>query len=339
MMEAASIGPKEPGPVVPDVNKVTGFEAKAISSHYDLPPKFFAGFLGPRMAYSCAYFTSESSTLAEAEENKLLLAARKLDLKEGDRLLDIGCGWGSLLFYAAENRGCQAVGITVSKEQAKFVNSMAAEKGLAERIKADVVHVYDMDYPAGHFDKIATIGAIEHMDDLRRVFSTSASTLSDDGLMLVHGMTKPWSERKRERNGETTEVGQMVKEHFGIGYWKSLWEIMEALETSGFEILDHENITRHYQLTVECWLERLQRNEGALVGSVISEEKYREFLVFLAGYIVGFATGNTLCNQVLVRKIAPGEVRATLPLTRERMILSAFGELGVDAWRRGGPRL
>lgn len=306
-----------------DLRDLIEYQAKAISSHYDLPPKFFAGFLGPRMAYSCAYFTNENNTLDEAEENKLLLTAKKLDLQEEDLLLDIGCGWGSFVFYAAEKFGCRAVGITVSQEQADFVNHVAAARGLSDKVRADIVHVYDMSHPAKYFDKIVTIGAIEHMDNLHLVFSKSAEILKDDGLMLVHGMTQPWASREKEAEGHTSEVGELVKEHFGVGYWKSLWEVMEALEKSGFEVLDHENITRHYQLTVERWLERLQENEGKLAGNIVPEEKYREFLVFMAGYIVGFETSHTLCNQILCRKISCGEIRPALPLTREKITLYA----------------
>lgn len=311
-----------------DLRDLIDYQAEAVSSHYNLPPKFFAGFLGPRMAYSCAYFTNEDNTLEEAEENKLLLTARKLDLQEGDVLLDIGCGWGSFLFYAAENFGCRAIGITVAHEQAAFVNQVAEARGLKRKVQADVVHVYNMDYPQESFDKIVTIGAIEHMDDLHRVFGKSARLLKEDGLMLVHGMTKPWSDREEELQGISSEVGEMVKKHFGVGYWKSLWEVMEALEKSGLEIIDHENITRHYQLTVERWLERLQENEAVLVDTIVPEEIYREFMVFMAGYIVGFETSHTLCNQILCRKISCGDLRPALPLTRENIILRSGKECG-----------
>lgn len=314
-------------PAYSDIRDLISFQSEAVSSHYDLPPQFFASFLGPRMAYSCAYFTNEDDTLDEAEENKLLLTAKKLDLKEGELLLDIGCGWGSFIFYAAEKFGCRATGITVSQEQASFVNHVAAKRGIADRVRADVVHVYNMGYPSQSFDKIVTIGAIEHMDNLHQVFSKSSEILKDDGLILVHGMTKPWRDREEELQGVASEVGELVKEHFGVGYWKSLWEVIEALEKSDFEILDHENITRHYQLTVERWLERLQENEESLAGRVIDEEKYREFLVFMAGYIVGFETSHTLCNQILCRKIECGELRPALPLTREDIILSSRKEL------------
>jgi cyclopropane-fatty-acyl-phospholipid synthase len=273
------------------------------------------------MAYSCAYFTDENNPLAVAEENKLKLVAKKLDIKETDTVLDIGCGWGSFLFYAAENYGCTTVGITLSSEQAKFINDVAAQKGLSDKVMADVIHVYDMNYPARYFDKVVTIGAIEHMDDLACAFGKCAGAIKDDGLLLVHGMTKPWAEREQELAGVTSEVSELVKEHFGAGYWKSTWEVMRDLEYAGFEILDHENITRHYQLTCERWLENLQNNEETLAGVVLPEDKYREFIIMMAGYIVGFETGYTLCNQILCRLNNAGDLRPALPLTRERMTL------------------
>lgn len=309
-----------------DIREIIGIQTEAVASHYDLPPQFFASFLGPRMAYSCAYFTSEDDTIDVAEENKLLLTAKKLALKEDDVLLDIGCGWGSFLFYAAENFGCTTTGITLAGEQAAFVNALAKERGLTGKVSAEVRHVYDIDFPDHYFNKIVTIGAIEHMDDLHRVFGTCAPVFADDGLMLVHGMTKPWPDRQYELNGRRSEIGEMVKEHFGVGYWKSLWEVMEALEKNGFEVIDHENITRHYQLTVERWLERLQQNEALIADIIVPEEKYREFLVFMAGYIVGFETSHTLCNQILCRKNNCGELRPALPLTREDIILTSRRE-------------
>lgn len=302
------------------------YQSKAISSHYDLPPQFFAKFLGPYMAYSCAYFTDENESIAEAEENKLLLTANKLHLKETDLLLDIGCGWGSFLFYAAQNFGCRTLGITLSEEQASFVNRAAEAKGLSEKVKAEVCHVYDMDYPKDCYDKIVTIGAIEHMDNLHLVFEKCAEVLKDSGLMLVHGMTKPWKDRSEELQGIFSEVGELVKDHFGVGYWKSLWEVMEALEKNDFEILDHENITRHYQMTTECWYNQLQDNEKEFIGKVISEQKYREFLVFVAGYSIGFETGHTLCNQILCRKIHVGCARFEFPLTREKLVVCSRKE-------------
>lgn len=286
-------------------------ERKAISSHYDLPPEFFASFLGPRMAYSCAYFLDESESLAAAEENKLKLTSEKLELKKGEKLLDIGSGWGSMLFYASEEYNCEATGISLAQEQVSFVNNRA--KNLNLPVKSLVMHSYNMDFEEKYFDKIVTIGAIEHMEDLPKVFNGAHRIMKDDGLFLVHGMTLPWHRRKEEIEGNFRETGELVKKHFGIGHWHSLYEVIESLEREGFEVLDVENITRHYQYTVERWLENLQAMEKEIVGKIIPEDKYREFTAFMASYVVGFEFGCPLCQQILCQKAIPGELRPSRP--------------------------
>lgn len=292
----------------------------SISSHYDLPPEFFAAFLGPRMAYSCAYFRTEDTPLEIAEEDKLRMTAQKLRLEPGLRVLDVGCGWGSFIDYAAERFGTTCVGTTLAEEQARTVNERAEARGRADRVRADVVHAYAMDYGPGSFDRVVTIGAIEHMEDLGRVFGNCAHMLTDDGLMLVHGMTQPWRSREALLHGDLDEAMRLVYEHFGVGHWHSLWEVVEDLEKNGFEVLDVENITRHYGLTVNRWLDNLLANEERIVGGgILPEEKYREFVAFFAAYIAEFEMSETICSQVLCRKTLPGRVRPKLPLTREWM--------------------
>lgn len=304
------------------IDKITDDKA-AISSHYDLSPEFFMNFLGPRMAYSCAYFTDDGNDLVTAEEDKLRLKAAKLRLQREEKVLDLGCGWGSFLFFAAENYDCIAVGVTLAEEQAAFVNDKARRIGLADKVRADVTHVYDMDYEPAFFDKILTVGAIEHIEDIDLTFANAYELLKDDGLFLVHGMTRPWKSRQAELNGERSESDELLEKHFGIGHWKSLWEVIRALECSGFEVLDHENITYHYQLTVRKWLENLEKNEKKIAGKIISDEKYREFIAFMASYVVTFEMSHTICNQVLCQKQEPGTIRRNGPLTRDHMIVSS----------------
>jgi cyclopropane-fatty-acyl-phospholipid synthase len=296
-------------------NKIEN-DQKAISTHYDLPPEFFASFLGPRMAYSCGYFTDEDESLDRAEENKLKLTSEKLELNNGEKLLDIGSGWGSMLFYAAQNYGCDVTGISLAQEQVNFVNKKAKSTGLTG-VRSMVMHAYEMDFEENNFDKVVTIGAIEHMEDLSRVFRSVHRIMKDDGLFLVHGMTLPWKRRKEEIEGVYNEAGELVKKHFGIGFWHSLFEIIESLEKEGFEVLDVENITKHYQYTVERWLENLEKKEKEIVGKIISEDKYREFIAFMASYIVGFEFGSPMCQQILCQKTIPGELRPARPFLRK----------------------
>lgn len=299
------------------INSRIEADREAVSSHYDLSPELFASFLGPRMAYSCAYFLDENESLARAEENKLKLTAEKLELKEGEKLLDIGSGWGSMLFYCAEKYGCKTNGISLAAEQVKYVNDKAKDLGFDKNVNSRVMHAYDLNFRDKYFDKIVTIGAIEHMEDLEKVFGNAHRVLKDDGLFLVHGMTKPWQSRKDEIDGKESEAGKLVKKYFGVGYWHSLFEVIESLEKKGFEILDIENITRHYQYTAERWLENLQQKEKEISGKLIPEDKYREFIAFTAAFVVGFELSTTLCQQILCQKISTGELRQKRPFLRK----------------------
>lgn len=296
-------------------------DTEGIQSHYDLPVEFFASFLGPRMAYSCAYFTHRDNSLAQAEEDKLRMTAQKLELQPGDRVLDIGCGWGSFLFFAVEEYGCRATGITLSNEQVDYVNRTARAKRLDDRVTAELVHVYDMAYPENGFDKVVTIGAIEHIEDLDRTFRKTHQVMTDQGLFMCHGMTKPWSSRQRSMSGEADEVREILRKHFGVGHWKSFWEAARSLERSGFEILDHENITPHYALTCSRWLQNLTDKESEVAGRIIPDDKYREFVALMAGYVSGFEMGATICNQILCQKQKVGRPRPTRPLTRRHMLI------------------
>lgn len=275
------------------------------------------------MAYSCAYFTHENESLASAEENKLKLTTEKLELKEGEKLLDIGSGWGSMLFYAAENYECEAIGITLAKEQVDFVNKKAIERGLENKVFSRVMHAYDMQFEDNYFDKVVSIGAIEHMEDLSRTFIGARQILKDDGLFLVHGMTQPWERRKKDIANPDMDHKELVEQHWGIGILHSLFELIEALERTGFEVLDLENITRHYQYTVERWYENLVAAEEEICGKIVPEATYREFVAAMASYIVGFEFSGPICQQILCQKVYAGGIRPIRPFLR-------------TAWRNDG---
>ncbi|MDA8212423.1 MAG: cyclopropane-fatty-acyl-phospholipid synthase [Clostridia bacterium] len=294
----------------------------AIEMHYNMPEEFFKLFLDKRMSYTCNYFTSEEESLDQASENKLHLICKKLDLKPGDRVLDIGCGWGNFLFYAVEKYDVQATGITLSSAQAQYIAEETEKRGLNGRVKAEIIHALEMPFAEGTFDKIVTIGAIEHILDLPKLFQDCRSILTPEGLMLVHGMSKPWKIYVDERNSPPDDESNFLSEYiFPVGELIPLHEIVAALEKNSFEVIDVENITDHYTLTLSSWLENLQKHEDEVLQTgLIPAEKLRAQILFLAGCVEYFQTNHNFTYQILVRPFDAYKERTALPLTRERLM-------------------
>lgn len=303
-----------------------------IEHHYDKPVEFYKLFLDSRMTYSCAYFTHPDNPLEQAEADKLELVCRKLDLRPTDRVLDIGSGWGSFLFYAAENYGCRVTGITLSPTQARYVEAEAGRRGLSDRVSVQVVHVLAMPFEPASFDKIVTIGAIEHMDDLTAVFERCARVLKNEGWMLVHGMTvpEPAANTGSNANGgpsgidaRTAEaIESVLKAIFPVGGLTTLPSILRSLEVNGFAAMDVEEIGAHYDKTIQHWLNRLEEHEDEAI-RLVGEEYYREYLACSAGFMEGFASDFINCYQVLARRTQKGRMRLPTPWTRERMLMEA----------------
>lgn len=293
-------------------------DKKGIQFHYDLPPEFFHYFLDPDLNYSCCYFQNTDDPLEKAAKNKLSLICKKLSISKDDRVLDIGCGWGNFIFFAAENYGCHVTGITLSPAQIDYIEGKASQKGISHLIKARVMHAHEMDFRPRQFDKIVTIGAIEHISDLGRMFARCFNILKDDGLMLVHSMSIPWKNRKEQLTGKFSESMQFLREHiFPVGQMITLNEILGALEENSFEVIDVENITDHYTLTLRCWLNNLQKKRKEIEEKKIVEPlKLRAQLLFLMGCVQAFKDNNVYCYHTLARKILEGS-RKQLPLTRK----------------------
>jgi len=299
---------------------------EGIQFHYDLPAEFFRYFLDEGMNYTCAYFRHPEEPLDQAQQNKLALICRKLQLKPGDHVLDIGCGWGNFAFYAAEQFGCRVTGITLSNAQVEFIRHKAQKTGLSSKVEAIPMHALEMSFPLGNFDKVVTIGAIEHIPHLKKMFAECANILKDEGLMLVHGMTKPWQLRQRALDGEedTSEESRFLTENiFPVGEMISLTELIGALEPNNFEVLDVHNITDHYTLTLQNWLENLQKNEETIKDKgIVDISRLRAQMLFLAGCVESFQENRVLCYQALARKIRPDEVRVPLALSRKNLDLA-----------------
>jgi cyclopropane-fatty-acyl-phospholipid synthase len=267
-------------------------DAAAVTHHYDVGNEFYALVLGPSLVYSCAVWADEGTGLDAAQEDKLDLVCRKLGLRPGRRLLDVGCGWGSLALHAAGRYGVDVVGITLSGEQAALARERIAGAGLADRIEIRV-----QDYRAvadGPFDAIASIGMAEHVGraGMPGYVRALRGLLAPDGRLLHHAIA--WSA------GETTWADDtfIARYVFPDGELISLADTVRFLEES-FEVLDVEALRRHYALTLRAWVDRLEKNWDAAVG-LVGEGRARVWRLYMAAAALSFENGKLGVNQLLV---------------------------------------
>jgi cyclopropane-fatty-acyl-phospholipid synthase len=222
-------------------------DSGAISWHYDVSNRFYELVLGPSMAYTCAVFPNSDASLEEAQANKFDLVCRKLDLRPGMRLLDVGCGWGGMVEHAAEHYGVQALGVTLSRAQALWAQKDIVAKGLADR--AEVRHLDYRDVTETGFDAVSSIGLTEHIGarHLPDYFRFLASKLSVHGRLLNHCITNPTT-RMRHRPG-----GFIDRYVFPDGELEAVGEIVSAMQDNGFEVRHTENMREHYAATLAGW--------------------------------------------------------------------------------------
>jgi cyclopropane-fatty-acyl-phospholipid synthase len=285
-------------------------DRESIAYHYDQPPEFFRPWLGRTLAYSCAYFQSESDSLDAAQEQKLDLICRKLRLQPGERFLDIGCGWGSLVLHAASRCGAEADGITLSREQASVAQQRIAGSGLGNSCHVTLRDYRELDPAQRTYDKIASVGMSEHvgLKNLPRYFALAHRLLQPGGVFLNHAIAR--SEKLPSR-GTDSFIRRYV---FPDGELVTLTQVIAAAERAGFEVRDVENLREHYERTLRCWVEGLRRHRAALLERV-PERTYRIWLLYMAGCAAAFKRGDIAVHQVLLSKPDHGDSR--LPLTRE----------------------
>lgn len=282
---------------------------KAIAFHYDISNNFYSLWLDRQMIYSCAYFEDAAESLEQAQEQKLDHICRKLRLLAGERFLDIGCGWGALVLWAAKHYGVRAHGITLSHSQYEYGLRRICEEGLQELATLELKDYRDLAGEA-QFDKIASVGMFEHvgLKNLPLYFSIAYRLLKHGGLFLNHGITS--DEDGWKKTMETEFINRYV---FPDGELDRVSNIQRKMENSRFEILDVEGLRPHYALTLRHWVRRLEaRRDEAL--QYVSEATYRVWHVYMAACALQFEAGELGVYQVLAAK--SGASRTAVPLTR-----------------------
>ncbi|WP_327132351.1 cyclopropane-fatty-acyl-phospholipid synthase family protein [Streptomyces sp. NBC_01343] len=284
-----------------------GRDKQAISHHYDVGNEFYERVLGPSMVYSCAYW-SPGSTLEEAQRDKLDLVCRKLGLRPGERLLDVGCGWGSMALHAAREYGVRVTGITLSREQAVYARKRAAEEGLADRIDIRIQDYRDV--KDGPYDAISSIGMAEHVgaERYREYARTLHALLAAGGRLLNHQIARP-----PEPDEEAYRIDEFIDAYvFPDGELSPLGTTVGELERAGFEVRDVEALREHYALTLRAWVARLEKHWDEAV-RLTSPGRARVWRLYMAASALGFEHGRLGVNQVLAVKPAAAG-RSGLPL-------------------------
>jgi cyclopropane-fatty-acyl-phospholipid synthase len=261
---------------------------------------FYGLVLGPSMVYSCAVWDSEDTGLEAAQEAKIDLVCRKLGLRPGMRVLDVGCGWGSFALHAAQRYGADVVGVTLSTEQAALAGKRVADAGLTDRIEIRVQDYRDVE--DGPFDAISSIGMSEHVggEQMPAYVSRLHGLLRPGGRLLNHAIS--WNAGPTDPDPDSF-IPRYV---FPDGEMLSLAETVTALEGGGFEVLDVEALRRHYALTLRAWVRNLEDHWEETV-DIVGAGRARVWRLYMAASALGFETGLTGVNQVLVQKAGGAE--------------------------------
>jgi cyclopropane-fatty-acyl-phospholipid synthase len=290
-----------------------GSDRKAIQYHYDVSNEFYAAWLDPAMVYSCAYFRTGEEDLATAQAAKLDHICRKLRLAEGERLLDIGCGWGAMVIHAARHYGVRAVGVTLSDQQFELATARVREAGLEDRVEIRLQDYRDVQ--DGPYDKISSIGMFEHvgLKNLGEYFRIVAGQLRDGGIAMNHGITATDVDSHGVGRGVSEFIDRYV---FPDGELPHVSLAIRELSAAGLELVDAESLRRHYALTCGHWSRRFEADLPR-IRTLASERQVRIWRVYLAGCAMGFARSWMNIYQLLV--VRGGAEKAGLPLTRDYM--------------------
>lgn len=284
-------------------------DARAIGHHYDVGNDFYHLVLGPSLTYSCARFVDDQATLEEAQAAKHDLVGCKLGLPEhpGARLLDVGCGWGSMALHAATEHGATVVGITISPAQAERARQRVAAAGLAERVEIRLQDYRDLQ--GEQFDAISSIGMFEHVgsERIKLYFETLRGLLRPEGRLLNHAISSIGGSKLGDRSF-------MARYVFPDGELLDVGEVVLAMERAGFEVRDVESLREHYARTLRAWVANLENNWDEAV-TMVGEPRARIWRLYMAASAVGFDDGGVAIHQVL--GVVPGAKGASgMPAVR-----------------------
>ena len=280
----------------------------AVNYHYNHPVDFWKLWLDESLCYSCAYFEAPEVSLADAQKSKLDYICRKLRLRPGQRLLDMGCGWGALVMHAAANYGVEALGLTLSPHQAEVGRERIRAAGLASKCRIEVENFLEF-RPAETFDRIASIGAAEHVPEkyFSDYFVRAFEWLRPGGQFLHHAIARAPS--IQERPGRSFMERYVFPDHF----LATIGRTVAGAEAVGFEVRDVESLREHYKLTLEHWLSRLESAQSEIERQT-DPLSFRVFRLYLAGSAYEFRCGRLNIYQTLLAKPVRGQ--SGLPLTR-----------------------
>jgi cyclopropane-fatty-acyl-phospholipid synthase len=282
-------------------------DAKAISHHYDVSNTFYEWVLGPSMAYTCACFPTEDATLEQAQYHKFDLVSRKIGLKPGMRLLDVGCGWGGMVMHAAREYGVKALGVTLSKQQAEWAQKAIAEAGLSEL--AEVRFMDYRDVSETDFDAVSSIGLTEHIGkgNLAAYFSFLYGKLKPGGRLLNHCITRP-----DDTQPSIKKDGFINRYVFPDGELEGPGHLISKMHDAGFEVRHEENLREHYAKTLAGWCRNLDAHWDEAVAEV-GEGTARVWRLYMAGSQLGFELNWIQLHQVLGVKLHE-DGRSDMPL-------------------------
>ncbi len=301
-------------------------DQRIVREHYDRGNDFFGWFLGERMVYTSGFFENPNQTVEQAQDNKMELVCRKLQLKQGERLLDIGCGWGTLARYAAQNYGVDSTGVTLAERQTEFGNKRIQQAGLSSR--ARIVCSDYRDIPAQTFDKIVSLEMVEHVGvkNLVAFYQQVRDLLADDGLFLLQ-----WTGLRRGLRPEDLIWGLFMNKYIFPGADASLCPspMLKAMEKAGFETHSVENVSIHYAWTIKKWHDNWLSNKNAVIAAY-GERWFRIWHFFLAWSTIIAEQGNAACFQVVLNKNLDHYDR-TRWVTSKAVVLGDRAKLGERA--------